>query len=129
MIGAMLTDAERNYYDAMGSLEMEFACVGAGIGGGFVDTNELHVMKYKEAMATKDKDQWTKAVDEEHQRMKEHGVFQPVKQKDLKAGTKIISSTWSMKKKSNGTFRGRMVARGLSRSQASTMMTRLRHHQ
>ena len=44
--------------------------------------------------------------------MKDHGVFQPVTQKDLKAGTKIISSTWSMKKKSNGVFRARMVARG-----------------
>ena len=112
MMGAMLTDAETNYYNAVGSIEMEFACVGAGLGGGFIDTNELHVMKFNEAMATQDKNHWIRAVDEEHQRMKDHGVFQPVNQKDLKAGTKIISSTWSMKKKSNGVFRARMVARG-----------------
>ena len=35
----------------------EVACVGAGIGGGFVNTNELHVMKYQQAMETEDKEQ------------------------------------------------------------------------
>ena len=44
----------------------KMALVGAGIGGGFIDTNELHVTKYKEAMARKDADKWQKAVDEEH---------------------------------------------------------------
>ena len=29
----------------------ELACVGAGLGSGFDNTNELHVMKYHEAMA------------------------------------------------------------------------------
>jgi hypothetical protein len=46
------------------------ACVGAGIGGGFVNTNELHVMKYQQAMETEDKEQWTLAVKEEHARRK-----------------------------------------------------------
>jgi len=36
----------------------EFAFVGAGIGGGFDDTNELHVMKFDEAMNTPDKPKW-----------------------------------------------------------------------
>jgi hypothetical protein len=39
-------------------------------------------------------------------------VFQVVLQNDLQAGTKIIGSIWAMKKKSNGTLRGRMNARG-----------------
>jgi hypothetical protein len=30
----------------------ELNLIGAGIGGGFVNTKELHVMKYKEAMTT-----------------------------------------------------------------------------
>ena len=29
----------------------EMACVGAGLGGGFINTQELHVMKFEEAMA------------------------------------------------------------------------------
>jgi hypothetical protein len=32
----------------------ETAFVSAGVGGGFVDTTELHIMKYKEAMMGKD---------------------------------------------------------------------------
>ena len=49
--------------------EGEIAVGGAEIGGGFENTQKLRVMNYNEAMATKDKDQWLKAVDEEHQRM------------------------------------------------------------
>ena len=41
----------------------ELALVSAGIGGGFVDMNELYVMKFKEAMAGKDAKKWQKAVD------------------------------------------------------------------
>ena len=33
----------------------EFACIGAVIGGGFQNTKELHVMKYKEGMTTDNK--------------------------------------------------------------------------
>ena len=61
-----LSVAEQEYYNMMWKMN-EMALVGAGIGGGFVDTNELHVMKYKEAMARKDAEKWQKAVDEEHE--------------------------------------------------------------
>jgi hypothetical protein len=43
--------------------------VGAGLGGGFQDTHELHVMKYDQAMNSKDKKLWVKAVDKEHGHM------------------------------------------------------------
>ena len=36
--------------------------LGAGVGGGFTDTQELRVMKYREAMKTKDKAEWDTAV-------------------------------------------------------------------
>jgi hypothetical protein len=67
-----LTQAEINYYQAMkefpdGEYDPgEIACVGAGIGGGFINTMELHVMKYDEAMAGKDKEAWKVAVEDEH---------------------------------------------------------------
>jgi predicted NBD/HSP70 family sugar kinase len=38
-----LTPAEERYYDAMRELN-EMALIGAGIGGGFVNSEELHVM-------------------------------------------------------------------------------------
>ena len=39
-------------------------------------------------------------------------VFKPVLKPDLPPGTKIIDSVWAMKKKSNGTLRGRINTRG-----------------
>ena len=36
------------------SIKEDIAGIGAGVGGGFNNTQELHVMKYKEAMKTKD---------------------------------------------------------------------------
>jgi hypothetical protein len=44
--------------------------------------------------------------------MQKHGVWKAVKRHTLKAKTKIIDSTWACKKKSNGTLRARMNARG-----------------
>ena len=112
------TQAEQNYYAALKEAANnetdanEIACVGAGLGGGFQDTNELHVMKYKEAMKTSNKDDWEAAVTEEHDRMKKHGVWTPVPRSSLPEGTKPLTSTWAMKKKANGKYRARLNARG-----------------
>jgi hypothetical protein len=46
----------------------EVVCVGAGFGGGFEITKELHVMKYKKAMVTSDSKEWELAVKAEHDR-------------------------------------------------------------
>ena len=54
MINTLKTDAkDREGMDYMQS--KDFACVGVVIGGGFQNTKEIHVMKYKESMATNDK--------------------------------------------------------------------------
>ena len=47
-----LSAAEQEYYNTMWKMS-EMALVGAGIRGGFTNMNELHVMKFKEAMAGK----------------------------------------------------------------------------
>jgi hypothetical protein len=68
-----LTSAEENYYAAMASMEFGFpyvdgveaAMVGAGIGGAYVNTNELHTIKYEEAMSSKERPVWIKAIEEE----------------------------------------------------------------
>ena len=39
-------------------MTFELILVGAGLGGGFVNTNELKVMNYKEAMKGKNKNDW-----------------------------------------------------------------------
>jgi hypothetical protein len=59
-----LTKSEENYYallDQGGEAEFdteELICIVAAIGGGFQNTQELHVKKYKEAMKGPDKDKW-----------------------------------------------------------------------
>ena len=69
-------------------------------------------MKYDEAMASEDRHEWKKAVDEEHQRMVERGVFEPVQKTKIPENAKVVTSTWAMKKKSNGVHRARINARG-----------------
>ena len=43
----------------------ELALVGAGIGGGFANTNELKVMNYKEAMQSPDRAAWEEEIENE----------------------------------------------------------------
>jgi hypothetical protein len=70
-----LTKAEENYYallDQGDEAEFdpeELICVGAALGGGFKNTQELHVKKYKEAMQGPDKDKWKESLFKEHARM------------------------------------------------------------
>ena len=75
--------------------------MGAGLGGGFENTNELHMMKYDKVMRTKDKEEWEQAADEEHERMVKHAVWQAVPPDKVPKKAKIMTSTWARKKKSN----------------------------
>jgi hypothetical protein len=59
-----------------------------------------------------DKDKWEKAVFEEHQRMAKNQFWRAVPKKDVPKNAKVMSSTWAMKKKSNGTYIARLNARG-----------------
>jgi len=90
----------------------ELGCVGAGLGGGFDHTAELHVMKFKQAMKTADKELCQRAVDKEHARMHKHKVWEAVKREEVPADAKVLTSTRAMKKKINGKFRERINARG-----------------
>ena len=103
--------AEVEYYTTMNEIG-ELACSGAGLGGGFDNTNELHVMKYHEMMATGNKDKWTGAVKEEYDRMTKFKVFQAVPKSKAPEDAKVLTSTWAMKNKANGTLRARLTARG-----------------
>jgi hypothetical protein len=94
-----LTEAKDHYYETIHQLhESEFitdeiACVGAHIGGGFVNTNKLKVLKYKDAMKTDDWKKWEKAADEEHDWMVKHIVWSAILQQDIPLAAKILTST------------------------------------
>ena len=72
-----LTEAEFGYQVNLREIVMaevttlyhEVAFVGAGVGSGIQHTSELRVMKYKEAIVTKDKKHWKQAVKEEQESM------------------------------------------------------------
>ena len=124
----MLVVKEAGYYDMFNVVDLtetevallathhmqtlEFANVGAGVGGGFENTKDIKVMNYKEAGNGPDGVRWQAEVENEYQQMVANKVFEVVLRKDLPAGTKIIDSVWVMKKKSNGVLRGGMNARG-----------------
>ena len=82
-------------------MDHELAGVGAGLGGGFMNTNELKVMNFHEAIWTNEEG-WTKVVDEEHKCMVENNVWQPVKLQDVPKGAKVLTLTWACKQKANG---------------------------
>ena len=85
--------------------------VGAGIGRGFEHTSELKPLKCDEAMA-KDPVGWGKSVNKEHDRMVKSKVWKAIKRNLVPAGAKLLSSTWAMKLKADGTKRARINARG-----------------
>jgi Reverse transcriptase (RNA-dependent DNA polymerase) len=109
---SMLSEPELCYYELLAEYGcISYGLVGAGTGGGFMDTQELHVMKFNEAMQTHNKDEWLKAVAEEHDCMKKYVVFKQVKQSKLPKNAKVLSTTWAMNK-AHGKFRARLTARG-----------------
>ena len=93
--------AEIRYLDAMVELDnneviaegRELALVGAGIGGGFVNTNELKVVNYREAMQSPDKDAWEEEIMNEYERFKKFNVVTVVSCSELPKNAKVLSTT------------------------------------
>jgi hypothetical protein len=95
-----------NYYDILGIdenevkvLQMlndsvsEFFNVGASVGGGFTNINELCVMKYHEALNGPDGKKWKAEVKTEYGRMVKSGVFEKVELSKLPSDAKVIDTT------------------------------------
>ena len=57
---------------------LELSAVGAGLGGGFLNTAELKVMNYKEAMRSPEKEQWIEEISNEKRRFDKFGAVTPV---------------------------------------------------
>ena len=107
-----LTKAEEKYYNTIIKLRKygamwnaEVAFIGAGLGGGFRNTQELHVMKYDEAMSSPDRSKWEEAVDKEHTNMTQYKVCKVRMIDKLPKHAKILTSTWVMTKKASGKYR------------------------
>ena len=74
-------------------------------------------MKYKDAMETQDLENWEAAVEEERKNMENYSVWTPIILKDVPEGEKVITSTWAINKKANGTYHARLNVRGFQQVQ------------
>jgi Reverse transcriptase (RNA-dependent DNA polymerase) len=101
-----------DYVTTAADLCEEFLGIGAGAGEGIMNTMELQVKTYRQAMKSPDKDKWLAAVEEEYQRLIKHNVWTPVDKSTISKDDKVMTTTWAMKKKANGTYRARLNARG-----------------
>jgi Reverse transcriptase (RNA-dependent DNA polymerase) len=110
MAAMKLTDQETAYLNLTKGFEM--GLMGAGVGGGFINTQELHVVKYNQAMKGPDKTQWEVAMKEEYNRMIKNKVWKAVPRASVPKEATILSSTWAMKKKASGIYRARLNAHG-----------------
>ncbi len=86
----------------------EYINAGAGIGGGYMNTNKLCVMKYHQAINGPDSELWKAKVRKGHQRMVDSGVFKKVKRSELHSEVKSIDTNWAMKNKIIGALCGRV---------------------
>jgi hypothetical protein len=86
----------------------EYINIGAGVGGGFTNTNELRAMKFHEALIGPDGKKLKAEVKTEHGRKVKSGILGKVKLSKLSSDAKVIDPTWAMKKKSNRTLCGRI---------------------
>ena len=69
-------------------------------------------MKYKESINTHERPYWKDDVDTEHKKFVENCVWEVRDKNIVPPDEHIISSTWAMKKKSDGTHRARLNAEG-----------------
>ncbi len=74
------------------------ANVGAVVGGGFINMQELRVMTYNKAINGPGRGPWKAEVEIKYQQMVNCKVFKHVLKSDLPPRTKIIDSVWAMKK-------------------------------
>ncbi len=91
---------------------MELALIRAGTGGGINHTGELKVLNYKKAMQSLDAGEWLKEIAKEKARFDKYNALTPMEQNSLPKDAKVLTTTWTMKLKENGTHRGRFNARG-----------------
>ena len=71
----------------------------------------LTLVPFRHAGAA-DKAEWAKAVLDELKRYRKRKVYKAVKLSDVPKGAKLLTTTWAMKKKSNGVYRARLNMRG-----------------
>eukprot|EP00957_Ditylum_brightwellii_P134548 10257052-Ditylum_brightwellii.AAC.1 len=79
----------------------ELGLVGSATGN-VKHTIQLHMMTYKQAMATNETVEWDVLVVKEHNIFVKYKVWKAVHKSKIPKGVKGLSSTWAMNPKANG---------------------------
>ena len=85
---------------------MELALIGTGVGGGIKHTSELRVLNYKKAMQSADMEEWGKEIRNKKVQFNNSNTLTPVLKSSLPNGSKVLTTTWAIKLKSNVTCQG-----------------------
>ena len=64
----------------------------------------MKVLNFRQAMKGKDAEEWLKEVKNEKKRFNKYNALTPVSRSLVPKGSKIMTTTWAMKKKVNGTL-------------------------
>ncbi len=79
----------------MAGAYVEFSNVGAGLGGGFENTNELKPMKYNEAIHGPDGEAWKQEIENEHNCMVKNQVFE--EKTTFPKAQRSLTSNWHVR--------------------------------
>ena len=85
---------------------LNYALVGA-VSSGYKDPKT-----YQEAISGEDKEGWKGGINKEFNDMFEKKVWERIKKAKVPEGKRLLGSKWVFKKKKNGVFRARLVAKG-----------------
>ena len=99
----------RELYDDKNPLVDEFigyAFVGA-VNSGYQDPNT-----YDEAMNGSEAPHWTEGMNKEFNSMRQKDVWDVINKSDVPKDRRLLSAKWVFKKKKDGRYRARLVARG-----------------
>lgn len=72
---------------------------------------EASMLTYEEAIESREKDKWKRAIEEEIKSLEENKTWLFVDEKEAK-GRKLVTSKWIFTVKSDGRYKARLVARG-----------------
>lgn len=69
------------------------------------------LLTYEEALNSEEKDQWTRAIEDEKDSLQKNKTWDIVDRKEAK-NNKVLSNKWIFKQKDDGTYKARLVVRG-----------------
>jgi hypothetical protein len=81
---------------------------------GAVNSGYTEPQSYNEAMSSEQSEEWKKAIAKEFNDMHTRKVWEIVKKSQVPDNRRLLGSRWVFKKKNNGVYRARLVAKGYS---------------